>query len=61
MIDATLIQRHAAAIKTEYAAKDFLHGDVNADGKTDIIDASLILGYLAGISCSYDIGGIVRT
>ncbi|WP_316608439.1 dockerin type I repeat-containing protein [uncultured Ruminococcus sp.] len=61
VIDATLIQRHAAAIKTEYAAKDFLHGDVNADGKTDIIDASLIRGYLAGSSCPYDIGGIVRT
>ena len=58
ILDATLIQRRLAGLKSE---STFCRGaaDSDGDGDTSILDATGIQRYLAGLSCSEQLGSTV--
>lgn len=55
IIDATLIMRSSAGIKTKLDDLAAYRGDVNGDGDMDVIDATLIQRYLVNIPDRYGI------
>ena len=59
MRDPTYIRRYCAKIATGLSDATLMHGDVDNNGRLEILDATYIQMYLADMSVRYRIGELV--